>query len=110
MAILEGTLDSTTKRVPELDGVRGVAVLLVLVHNTCMSPFSALGAACDQWMDGSRSLLCAFWIPDHRDSPGFEEIRRLLQEVLCAPVSSHLATVLFAAAFHVRDCPFHTSV
>jgi peptidoglycan/LPS O-acetylase OafA/YrhL len=30
-------------RVPELDGVRGVAVLLVLVHNTCMSPSLHLG-------------------------------------------------------------------
>jgi peptidoglycan/LPS O-acetylase OafA/YrhL len=31
------------KRVPELDGLRGVAVLLVLIHNTCMSPSLHLG-------------------------------------------------------------------
>ena len=30
-------------RVPELDAVRGVAVLLVLLHNTCMSPSLHLG-------------------------------------------------------------------
>src|SRR5208282_109029 len=70
---------------------------------------SAFASDIGQRMDGSGSLLCAVRILDHGDSGRHEEIRGLFQEFLCPALSPHLATVLFGAAFYVRDCPVAAS-
>ncbi len=75
-------------RVPELDGVRGVAVLLVLVHNTCMSPSLHFGLlVTNGWMGVDLFfVLSGFLITgilrDSRNSQGYFKrfyVRRCLR-------------------------------
>src|SRR5579872_5204084 len=55
-------------------------------------------------------ILRALWLSDHENSSGFEAIRRLAQEFLCAPLPEDLASLLLPDLLHVRDRSPHSTV
>ena len=98
------------KKIPQLDAIRGLAVLLVLVHNTDKYPSLHLRLISDNgWMGVDLFfVLSGFLITrillDTKQSEGYFE------KLLCPALSTDLASVLLAAAFHVCDCPVPASI
>ena len=84
------------QRIPQLDVVRGIAILIVMIHNSGSSlpglPLQSLWAY--GWM-GVDLFFVLSGVLITGDSPRFETIGGVLQELLREALSAHLASLLF---------------
>ena len=91
-------------RSKELDGLRGIAILLVIAHHVLKRAdyFTANGflhfitrLSLVGWM--GVDIFCAFGFPDHIHFVESQRRKKLLQELLCAAGAAHFSAVLCGA-------------
>ena len=96
------------KNIPQLDAVRGIAIILVLMVNTCekypslhLKHFFGNG-----WM-GVDFFFVLSGLLDNWNSPRLKKVNGLFQEFLRPPMSPNPAALLCRSSFHVCDRSNH---
>jgi hypothetical protein len=86
--------------IPELDGIRGIAIVMGLhsisdcSRSTLTASFIPSTAAPSNWGAGRGPILCTIWPPHYGNPARYEKFRELLSDLLYKACSSYPAALL----------------